>query len=388
MRLLYYSTPSFAVCDFPLIKEYMEKGIDVLYLIKLTPYNCHSTLINIEKQIPINGIFKFSEYAESGIFSDYLDLDKIYVVNQLSPRNFSLSSLILTIKLILFIIRLKVNVLHTTIFCDLDSFLLFFKKKLVVTLHDPIPHTGEKSSRREIFRRLAIKYSSKIFLLNVIQKNKFIDMYHVDENKVEINRLGVYDSVNVYRNLIIDKVDASPSKNILFFGRISPYKGVEYLLEAMSIVHAQYPDAICTVMGGGEFYFDVTPYLNTSYVKIVNRFIATSELISAIESSFVVVCPYTDATQSGVVYTSYALHKPVIASDVGGFSESVIDSETGLLVPPRDSKSIADAIIYLLKHSDESVRMSNMIKKNISDGLFCWSNIADKYIDVYKNFGH
>lgn len=209
MRLLYYSTPSFADCDFPLIKEYMEKGIDVLYLIKLTPYNCHSTLINIEKQIPINGIFKFSEYAESGIFSDYLDLDKIYVVNQLSPRNFSLSSLILTIKLILFIIRLKVNVLHTTIFCDLDSFLLFFKKKLVVTLHDPIPHTGEKSSRREIFRRLAIKYSSKIFLLNVIQKNKFIDMYHVDENKVEINRLGVYDSVNVYRNLIIDKVDAS-----------------------------------------------------------------------------------------------------------------------------------------------------------------------------------
>ena len=47
MRLLYYSTPSFADCDFPLIKEYMEKGIDVLYLIKLTPYNCHSTLINI-----------------------------------------------------------------------------------------------------------------------------------------------------------------------------------------------------------------------------------------------------------------------------------------------------------------------------------------------------
>ena len=44
MRLLYYSTPSFADCDFPLIKEYMEKGIDVLYLIKLTPYNCHSTL--------------------------------------------------------------------------------------------------------------------------------------------------------------------------------------------------------------------------------------------------------------------------------------------------------------------------------------------------------
>ena len=56
-----------------------------------------------------------------------------------------------------------------------------------------------------------------VTVVAVFFKNKFIDMYHVDENKVEINRLGVYDSVNVYRNLIIDKVDASPSKNILFF---------------------------------------------------------------------------------------------------------------------------------------------------------------------------
>lgn len=383
MRLLYYSTPSFADCDFPLIKEYKEKGIDVLYLIKLTPYNCHSTLINIEKQIPINGIFKFSEYAESGIFSDYLDLDKIYVVNQLSPKNFSLSSLILTIKLILFIIRLKIDILHTTTFCDFDSLLLLFKKKMVVTLHDPIPHTGEESSRREIFRRLVIKYSSKICLLNELQKKKFIDLYHVDENKVAINRLGVYDSVGVYKKSIID-VDVTKEKSVLFFGRISPYKGIEYLLEAMKMVHSQYSNVTCVIMGSGNFYFDITQYLSLSYIKIINRFIATDELITAIENSTMVVCPYTDATQSGVVYTSYALFKPVIASNVGGFSESVIDSETGILVPAKDSRKLADAILYLLEHPEECMQMSDNIRRHVSSGLFCWSEIADKYIEIYR----
>lgn len=71
MKIVYYSTPSFADCDFPLIREYQKRGIDVYFLIKLTPYNRNSTLINIKEQIPVNGIFKFSEYAESHIFTDY-----------------------------------------------------------------------------------------------------------------------------------------------------------------------------------------------------------------------------------------------------------------------------------------------------------------------------
>ena len=46
MKIVYYSTPSFADCDFPLIREYQKRGIDVYFLIKLTPYNRNSTLIN------------------------------------------------------------------------------------------------------------------------------------------------------------------------------------------------------------------------------------------------------------------------------------------------------------------------------------------------------
>ena len=387
MKIVYYYTPSFADCDFPLIREYQKRGIDVYFLIKLTPYNRNSTLINIKEQIPVNGIFKFSEYAESHIFTDYLNLDKVYIVNQLNSRNFSLPSFILAWKLIWFILKLKVSVVHTTVLNDWDSLLLLFKRKLVLTLHDPFPHTGEKNVRKEFFRCLAIKYSSKIILLNQVQKQDFMDLYHVSEKRIIINRLGIYDSINVYkRNLPLKEDSVSHQKKILFFGRISPYKGIEYLLEAMNNVHIRYPNVICTVMGSGNFYFDITEYLNLPHVKIINRFIPTDELISAIEESTMVVCPYTDATQSGVIYTSYALYKPVIATNVGGFCESVIDSVTGMLVPPKDVKSLENAILYLLEHPEKCAQMGDEIKKNADCGLFSWDNIAEKYMNIYDMY--
>ena len=385
--MVYYSTPCFADCDFPLIREFQKKGIDVYFLIKLTPYNRCSTLINIKKQIPINGIFKFNEYAESHIFTNYLSLDKVYIVNQLNCRNYSLGSFILACKLIWFILKLKVSIVHTTVFDDWDSFLLLFRKKMVLTLHDPFPHTGEKSIRREFFRKLAIKYSSKIFLLNQIQKQDFMDLYHVDDERIIVNRLGIYDSINVYKNSILLKEDTIfHPKKILFFGRISPYKGIDYLLKAMKDIHICYPDVICTIMGSGNFYFDIAEYLNLPYIKIINRFIPTNELISAIEESAMVVCPYTDATQSGVIYTSYALYKPVIATNVGGFHESVIDSVTGILVPPKDVESLKNAILHLLEHPEKCTQMSNAIRENASCGLFSWSDIAEKYINVYDMY--
>ena len=112
-------------------------------------------------------------------------------MNQLNSRNFSLPSFILAWKLIWFILKLKVSVVHTTVLNDWDSLLLLFKRKLVLTLHDPFPHTGEKNVRKEFFRCLAIKYSSKIILLNNVKKQDFMYFYHVSENRIIIKRLGI-----------------------------------------------------------------------------------------------------------------------------------------------------------------------------------------------------
>ena len=105
---------------------------------------------------------------------------------------------------------------------------------------------------------------------------------------------------------------------VLFFGRISPYKGVEYLFRAMERVHKVHPNVKVIVAGSGEMYFDASEYEKYEYVKIVNRFIELDELADLIRGALFTVCPYTDATQSGVVYSSFALNTPVIATNVGG----------------------------------------------------------------------
>lgn len=76
MKILYLSTPSFADCDFPLIKEFIRQGHDITYLITLTPYSLKSTLFNIEKQLPCNDIIPASKYKELYIYSEYMNLDK------------------------------------------------------------------------------------------------------------------------------------------------------------------------------------------------------------------------------------------------------------------------------------------------------------------------
>ena len=114
MKILYYSSPSFADCDFPLVKEFIRLGHEVAYLINLTPYSLKSTLFNIEKQLPVNDIIPASSYRELDVYSNYMDMSKVYIVNRTAVKDSSLQNLSITLKLISFIMiycftNLKIN---------------------------------------------------------------------------------------------------------------------------------------------------------------------------------------------------------------------------------------------------------------------------------------
>ena len=382
MKILYYSSPSFADCDFPLVKEFIRLGHEVAYLINLTPYSLKSTLFNIEKQLPVNDIIAASSYRELDVYSNYMDMSKVYIVNRTAVKDSSLQNLSITLKLISFIKKGNFDVVHTDCFFRFYDILLYqFKNKLVQTFHDPFIHSGESSYKSTFFRKIAIKCIPKIVLLNDGQKDKFAELNHISKSRIYINRLGVYDCINAFK----PKDEAKENKNVLFFGRISPYKGIEYLLEAMNEVHKVIPDAQLTIAGGGKIYFNVEKYEKLDYVKLINRYIGMEELADLLHKSYIVVCPYTDATQSGVVMTAFALNKPVIASNVGGMSESVHNGVNGLLVAPKDVNALSNAIISVLNNS---ILIKN-IQKNINDeyheGINSWKNIARKYINCYLN---
>ena len=134
---------------------------------------------------------------------------------------------------------------------------------------------------------------------------------------------------------------------LLFFGYIRAYKGLDALLEAWPRARARRP---MTLVVAGECYEDPRHYERLAAqagtgVRLIQRYIPDDEVEALFKACDAVVLPYKSATQSGVTHVAYALGKPVITTDVGGLSETVVPGETGLIVPPGDLDALAEAMV-------------------------------------------
>ncbi len=105
-------------------------------------------------------------------------------------------------------------------------------------------------------------------------------------------------------------------------------------------------------------------------------------LANLIFQSSVVVCPYVDATQSGVVMSAFAFKKPVIVTNVGGLPEMVDHEKTGFIIEPKSSQAISDAISKLYNNRNLLEEMSQNIENKYFLGEKSWKVTADKFINV------
>ena len=215
----------------------------------------------------------------------------------------------------------------------------------VLTLHDPVQHYGEHNPILAIVQRLAIRQASRVILLS----RSFIEV---------MKRSGVQpDCIDVIPHgefsYYARPGNAEPKKQkpvLLFFGRILPYKGLDVLLDAFPLIKKHIPEAKLLIVGSG----DLGPYgarlRNLQDVSVVNRWIADDEVAFYFAQADVLVAPYNDASQSGVIPIAYAFKLPVIATRVGGLPEQVEDGKTGLLVNPGDVAALAEACVRLLSN--------------------------------------
>lgn len=307
-------------------------------------------------------------------------MDNVYISNEPTGR-FGLKSLWLEFKTFQFIRKQEFDIIHYVEDpSPLFSLLLwFFRKKLVVTIHDGRPHTGDDNRKSQFVRRRLKSYVKRFLLLNKKENKLFEKGYGVNPEYIYNSHLGYYDMLHMYGNKTLQK-----QNYILFFGRISPYKGIEYLLKAMLIVHEVFPETRVIIAGKGKYNFDIEPYEHLDYIEFINKFIELDELADLIRGAQFTVCPYTEATQSGVVYSSFALNTPVIATRVGGLPEMIDDGDTGIIVPPCDEQSLAEAIMDLLGNSAKLSNLTNNIRVSADSGKGSWSVIADEYLDIYK----
>lgn len=248
----------------------------------------------------------------------------------------------------------------------------------VTTIHDPIMHKGEKNIILELIQKIVIKQSAIIIILSkifipVIEKHGF------PTDRISVIPHGEF-SYYMYNN-VGDTV--RENNTILFFGRIHEYKGLDVLIEAFPLIKKKIPDAKLLIVGEG----DITPYLsklsNLQDVELVNYWIEDYEVAKFFLRSSVIVLPYTDATQSGVIPIAYMLKVPVISTNVGGIPEQVEDKKTGILVKPGDPVEIADACIELLTNPILASSLAEMgYQKAVQE--WNWERLSEIVIENFK----
>ena len=382
MKVAYISPPYFSDVDISFINE-MKERVDVDYYIPVYSKMLCGAAINIEKQYPKSGIFKASIYAELVKYKGFIDLDRTYVMNKTGRKSYSLQNLLVEIAFIIKLIRKKYDIIHITETPYYYEFLLYFlRKKIVLTVHDPVPHSCFKAKLMLFYRRVAFKFLNCFIVLNKAQRDEFVEANDLQGKNVFDSRLSTYNYLSVLNH---SSNSARKGKYILYFGQIQSHKGLDYLFPAMEIVHNHYPDIDLVAAGKGDYYFEIAKYKDCGYFDIQNRFIPDGELACLIKNALFVVCPYIDATQSGVIMSAYAFNKPVLATNVGGLPEMVEHNKSGIIVPPKDTGALASGILSLLHDEGKLSEMESYIKEKYEVGVNSWKSISRDMAKIYQN---
>ncbi len=255
---------------------------------------------------------------------------------------------------------------------DLILYPWLMKYPIIQTIHDVSPHLGERSRFYEALREFELMASTRLVVLSEAARKQM-------PPSVSRDRVHVVPHCPFPLGRGFGQGEFAPppgSKQILFSGRILPYKGIEPLLRAFAIVVSTVPDARLMIVGAG----DMSPYRglveSTPNVTVDNSFVSEESLTRYYADSDFVVLPYLDASQSGVIPQALSNGRAVIATDVGGLPEQFSPGEHGLLVPPGDVPRLAEAIQTLLSDPQRVRTMGRLGWEEYTHGRFSLDSLA------------
>jgi glycosyltransferase involved in cell wall biosynthesis len=258
---------------------------------------------------------------------------------------------------------------HLPLFFLYVPILKIRKRKIFWTMHDIHLRPSSKGLRGKLETsyvkiitqpQFLLSSSNKIFVHGKNLKNGII-LKGIASDKITIIPHFDYKYLKKY-NTNNDKFK-NKNQYILFFGNIKPYKGLDVLINALKIVEKSVGKEKLNVLVAGKGSIENYEYLldknNLQYIHILNENIPTNEIPNLFLNSKMVVLPYIDASQSGIIPLAYTFAKSVIVSNVGSLAEYVEHGKTGYVFNKGDTEELAKYIIEYIQNDDLSNAMGN-----------------------------
>ena len=256
---------------------------------------------------------------------------------------------------------------------------MFRRYKRVMTIHDVDAHLGEGNLIEKLLRKITLKLCDRFVILSrVFLENMRTLGVNLDD--VTVIPHGIFD---LYNTRIGNQPEKVYQKRLLFFGRLCEYKGIGILLKAFKRIKERQPEATLLMAGSG----DVTPYekdLETlGGVQVINRWIKDEEVEDIFANGDILVVPYIEASQSGVILTAYGFSMPVIASNIGGLPEQIVKGKSGILVEPGNVEALANACVQMLG-DPEQVKVMGDYAYNYAIKHYNWDILSSQLLDVFN----
>lgn len=311
-------------------------------------------------------------------------IPEVQVFDSKAPRVSSLGNLFAMIRLLRFVQKYRPDIIHMQngVIWELILMWVFPEIPLVITVHDITRHPSHHGFlfTPQGILDFAVKRANGIIVHSQKLKNYAIEYYgyRLQNFPLFVIPHGVLQRYGCGRAAI------NPNNRVLFFGTVDKWKGLEYLLKAAPAIKSQIPDIEIKVAGHcrqPECYQDLVKDLD--YVVLNFGYQDNATVTDLFEWADVLVLPYIEASQSGVLHLGLSFSIPCVVTDVGGLPDVIENEVNGLVIQAKDSESIADAVIRLLK--DQSLR-KNIIAQLDQDktGRFGREAIAEMTCAAYQ----
>lgn len=245
---------------------------------------------------------------------------------------------------------------------DRTCLMLFYRllgKKVVRTVHNvnKKKRDGTDTRLNRFTLRMQYQLSQYIFVHTERMKVELIEEFGVDASRVQVIPFGINNAVpntGLTQAAARERLGIAPGKKtILFFGRITRYKGVRYLAEAFERISTQDADYQLVICGRPENDY------RKEWTEIEDRIqglVASGQILLKAEhipdedtevyfkAADALVLPYQQIYQSGVLFLGYSFGLPILAADVGTLREEIIPGETGFLFKPENVRDLSEAI--------------------------------------------
>ena len=288
-------------------------------------------------------------------------------------------------------------------YLDRTFLMIFYRllgKKIAITVHNV--NANKRDLKDGFVNRLTLRIQYRLahhlFVHTERMRNELIDDFHVADERVSVIPFGINNAVprtELDPRRAKELLKLNPEdKVILFFGRITPYKGLDWLIPIFRRLVA-HDDSYRLVIAGrpdkcNEYWsrirLDLQTDVKAGAVLLNDEFIPDEQVEIYFKAADVFILPYRDIYQSGVLFLGQSFGLPVLASDAGSMKEDVVEGENGYIFELEHPLRLEETIVRYF--SSELYQNLDQLRENIRQkaiDLHSWDEVARTTLNVYSD---